>query len=113
LHHLTEALRFLLIHIFYRDIKPENVLINFDGHIKLCDFGFAVPLKDSGGGGGDTGGSTKLHDHCGTAMYLAPEIAGGSSRGSHGYPVDWWGLGCVLMEMVTGEETPSSQPSCP
>ena len=35
-------------------------------------------------------------------MYVAPEIAGGFTKNSHGFPVDWWGLGCVLMEMVTG-----------
>ncbi len=44
----------------------------------------------------------ELKDGCGTAMYVAPEIAGGASRCSYGFPVDWWGLGCVLMEMVTG-----------
>ena len=36
-------------------------------------------------------------------MYLAPEIASGHSHSSHGYPVDWWGLGCVLFELVVGE----------
>ena len=35
-------------------------------------------------------------------MYVAPEIASGFMTQSHGYPVDWWGLGCVLVEMVTG-----------
>jgi protein kinase A len=44
-----------------------------------------------------------LNDGCGTAMYVAPEIAGGFMKNSHGFPVDWWGLGCVLMEIVTGK----------
>mmetsp|Transcript_20639 Transcript_20639/g.29553 ORF Transcript_20639/g.29553 Transcript_20639/m.29553 type:complete len:375 (-) Transcript_20639:452-1576(-) len=94
LHYLHDELN-----IVYRDIKPENILIDYMGHIKLCDFGFAVPMKASPS---DTI-SAKLQDGCGTAMYVAPEIAGGFNRSSHGYPVDWWGLGCVLMEMVTGD----------
>ena len=81
----------------YRDLKPENILIDYDGHLRLCDFGFAVPVNK-----GDDGSDLPLNDGCGTAMYVAPEIAGGFMQRSHGYPVDWWGLGCVLVEMVTG-----------
>ena len=44
-------------------------------------------------------------DGCGTAMYLAPEIASGYTDSTHGYPVDWWSLGCVLFELVTGERS--------
>lgn len=36
-------------------------------------------------------------------MYIAPEVASGFMKGSHSFPVDWWALGVVLMEMVTGE----------
>ena len=82
------------LNIVYRDLKPENILIDMQGHIKLCDFGFAVPLelekRDEG-----------LRDTVGTAMYVAPEIAGGRG-GTHSQPVDWWSLGCVLYEMVVG-----------
>ena len=38
-------------------------------------------------------------------MYLAPEIASGYTDSTHGYPVDWWSLGCVLFELVTGERS--------
>jgi len=78
--------------VVYRDLKPENILIDCDGHIKLCDFGFAAPAADG----------QNLRDGCGTAMYVAPEIASGFDKGSHSFPVDWWGLGCVLAEMITG-----------
>jgi len=81
------------LNIVYRDLKPENILLDYAGHIKLCDFGFAVTLGDD---------KPALQDGCGTAMYVAPEIASGFNQ-NHGYPVDWWGLGCVLVEMLTGE----------
>ena len=88
LSHLHETLGFL-----YRDLKPENIMVDFQGHVKLVDFGFAVPHKD---------GADPLHDGCGTAMYVAPEIAGGFMKCAHSFPVDWWSLGCVLAEMVSG-----------
>lgn len=81
------------LNIVYRDLKPENILLDCAGHIKLCDFGFAVTLGDD---------KPALQDGCGTAMYVAPEIASGFNQ-NHGHPVDWWGLGCVLVEMLTGE----------
>lgn len=81
------------LNIVYRDLKPENILLDYAGHIKLCDFGFAVTLGDD---------KPALQDGCGTAMYVAPEIASGFNQ-NHGHPVDWWGLGCVLVEMLTGE----------
>ena len=79
--------------ILYRDLKPENILLDYDGHVKLCDFGFAVSHSNE---------DDPLHDGCGTAMYVAPEIAGGFMKCAHSFPVDWWSLGCVLSEMVSG-----------
>jgi serine/threonine protein kinase len=80
--------------MFHRDLKPENVLIDHSGHVKICDFGFTAPCSDD---------ESDLRDGCGTAMYIAPEVASGFMKGTHGFPVDWWALGCVLYEMIAGE----------
>ena len=54
----------------YRDLKPENILLDERGHVRLVDFGFAVRLASEDG--------TLVGAGCGTAMYLAPEIASGT-----------------------------------
>lgn len=89
--------------IIYRDLKPENILLNRDGHIKLTDFGFARNC------------STHAWTLCGTPDYLAPEV---SPRYGHpllpthssqiirneryGKAVDWWALGVLIFEMLSG-----------
>ncbi|KEZ41325.1 cGMP-dependent protein kinase [Scedosporium apiospermum] len=79
--------------VAYRDLKPENLLLDKDGHIKLVDFGFAKRLGREGDRPGET------YTLCGTPEYLAPEVI--QNKG-HTTAVDWWALGILLYEFLTG-----------
>uniref|UniRef100_A0A158PBX3 Ribosomal protein S6 kinase n=1 Tax=Angiostrongylus cantonensis TaxID=6313 RepID=A0A158PBX3_ANGCA len=76
--------------IIYRDLKPENILLDGRGHVKLTDFGLCKEAIE---------GDQKTHTFCGTIEYMAPEIL---MRCGHGKAVDWWSLGALMFDMLTG-----------
>lgn len=77
--------------VAYRDLKPENLLIDIKGYCKVIDFGFAKKIP---GPKGDLS-----YTICGTPEYLAPEIL--NSKG-HDKAVDIWALGCLVYELLVG-----------
>ncbi|KAJ1673581.1 hypothetical protein EV182_004959, partial [Spiromyces aspiralis] len=77
--------------IIYRDLKPENILLSADGHLVLTDFGLSKTALDGDG---------RTNTFCGTPAYMAPEVLDQSR--SYDKSVDWWSMGVLLYEMLTG-----------
>lgn len=93
----TAELVLALVHlhrlgIVFRDAKPENILLDENGHLVLTDFGLSkTALGDEG----------RTSTFCGTPSYMAPEILEGAP--SYDFTVDWWSVGILVYEMLTGE----------
>ncbi|KAM3725056.1 G protein-coupled receptor kinase [Dirofilaria immitis] len=77
-------------HIIYRDLKPENILLDDYGHVRISDLGLAVELRDN----------EPIKGRVGTVGYMAPEVI---KNERYSYGVDWWGLGCLIYEMIEGK----------
>jgi len=88
---VTSAIAYLhRMSVIYRDLKPENLLIDAEGHCKVTDFGLSKEgIEDN----------HSAMTMCGTPEYLAPEIL--DKRG-HGKAVDWYSVGALTYEMLTG-----------
>ena len=71
------------------DLKPENLLIDTKGYLKITDFGFAKKLAPG----------SKTYTLCGTPEYLAPEVI---LQQGHDRAADWWTLGVLIYELVAG-----------
>lgn len=84
LEHLHER------NIVFRDLKPENVVLDSEGHCKLTDFGLSKEEVE---------GLKGTRSFCGSLAFLAPEIL---QRQGHGHTVDIYGLGVLLFAMLTG-----------
>ncbi|XP_076927119.1 serine/threonine-protein kinase RUNKEL-like [Bidens hawaiensis] len=94
---LVRGLRFLHSKgIIYCDLKPSNILLDENGHTKLCDFGLSRKLSDVS----KTPSSLLPQAKRGTPCYMAPELF--YDGGVHSYASDFWALGCVLYECYSG-----------
>ena len=85
--------------IVHRDLSPKNILLTSNGVLKLCDFGWARPITQSGGNGGDDD-ADELTDYVGQRWYRAPELL---IKQPYSFAVDAWAIGVTIPEVATGK----------
>lgn len=85
--------------IIYRDLKPENVMVEENGYLKLIDMGTCKKMSASSPNGEKASNLGKTFTIIGTPNYMAPEIISGKG---YSYYVDLWSLGIVLYEFMSG-----------
>ena len=78
-------------HLIYRDLKPDNVMIDGTGHIKLIDFGFTKKLSKKN--------DYRTRTNCGTMGYTAPEVITGQG---YSFSADIWSFGIMISELLAG-----------
>lgn len=93
IYQLIKAIDFCHKHnVIHRDVKPENLLVNSDMSLKICDFGFARTVS---------GRPNDMTDYVATRWYRAPELLLGDRN--YGRKVDQWAVGCIMGELTDGE----------
>lgn len=82
----------LNVGVIYRDLKPENCLLDNSGHLLLTDFGLSKVKTDD----------SRPRSFLGTPEYMAPEVLSGNGEKEYGCEVDWWGVGALACDLMTG-----------